>query len=90
VVNVRDSFLCLDCGMDTHTGNEYYMVHNEVWTAAGMKNPGTDGDGMLCIGCIESRIGRQLNAADFPDYPINTGFFGQSERLMSRLLDTTG
>ena len=26
-----------------------------------------DGRGMLCIGCLELRLGRELNAADFKD-----------------------
>jgi hypothetical protein len=56
------------------------MVHNTIWAHAGMK------DGFLCIGCLETRIGRKLEPSDFanvygndPDYPWH------SVRLKSRL-----
>ena len=38
-------FLCVDCGESTSDLDEYYMVHDEVWRAAGMGPK--DGDGML-------------------------------------------
>jgi hypothetical protein len=34
--------------------SEVYMVKPAVWKAAGM----ADFDGCLCIGCLETRIGR--------------------------------
>jgi hypothetical protein len=40
---------------------------------------------MLCIGCLEERLGRRLNANDFTDAPVNHGFTWQSERLQNRL-----
>jgi hypothetical protein len=75
----RSSFLCLDCGVDTGAIDEYYRVTNELWARV---NPG--GDGMLCIGCLEKRLGRELTPDDFPscsddrDYP-------KSQRLLERL-----
>jgi hypothetical protein len=61
---------CIDCGMEAYfaPGNEYYMVHDEVWTAAGLP---LNGGGMLCIGCLEQRLGRELTLSDFPDFPVN-------------------
>jgi hypothetical protein len=41
------------------------MVTNELWEQAGAV------DGHLCIGCLEKRIGRTLNSADFTDALIN-------------------
>lgn len=79
---IAKRFICLDCSADTSSWglNEYYMVHDHVWTAVAGKE-----DGMLCIGCLETRPGRTLIAADFTEAPINHGFFTQSERLRSRL-----
>lgn len=73
-------FDCLDCGQDTGEFglNEYYAVHNDVWAQTGL---GPE-DGLLCIGCLEQRIERQLTAADFPAVFINR--WG-SPRLESRL-----
>jgi hypothetical protein len=59
---------CDDCGIET-IDDEYYMVTDEVWKLAS----GKDGRAprILCIGCLEKRIGRMLTKADFSDAPIN-------------------
>jgi hypothetical protein len=48
---------------------EYYMVTDEVWPEAdcGLES----GWGMVCIGCLEERLGRELTAEDFTGAPIN-------------------
>jgi hypothetical protein len=40
---------------------EIYHVKNAIWKRAGMRPWG----GCLCIGCLEQRIGRQLQPKDF-------------------------
>ncbi len=56
---------CVDCGRCTKL--EHYFVNNDVWfTTAGMAEKG-----MLCVLCLETRIGRRLNADDFTDAWIN-------------------
>ena len=77
---VANRFLCLDCSADTCETDEYYMIHDHVWTAVAGKD-----DGMLCIGCLETRLGRTLIPADFKDAPVNHGFFTQSRRLYKRM-----
>lgn len=72
-------FCCGDCGVDTSGINEYYSVKNRVWRKWGNKH------GMLCIACLESRMGRRLRKTDFTGFPINLGVFPQSERLLDRL-----
>ncbi len=67
---------CVDCGVDTIKADEFYMVHDAVW-------PLHPRDGMLCIGCLEQRIGRRLVPADFTDALINR--CAASSRLRSRL-----
>jgi hypothetical protein len=59
---------CIDCGTDTIEAGEYYMLRDDVWHSTGVKRD----DGMLCIGCVESRLGRKLNRADFTSAGINT------------------
>jgi hypothetical protein len=72
-------FICLDCQTDTLFGGEYYMVHDNIWNNVA-------GDGMLCIGCLEVRLDRQLTKADFADCPLHTDRrFPQSPRLSGRL-----
>lgn len=82
---------CADCGFGAITGGEYYMVKDEVWEAAwaGRRKPWheVDGQQILCVGCLEARIGRTLTAFDFTGAPINDVNFGgeKSERLLDRL-----
>ena len=79
------SFDCLDCGVHTRRIDEFYMVTNEVWNSV-CTNP-SDANGMLCVGCIERRLGRTLKPDDFPDCLVNTDHVGfrKSERLLERL-----
>jgi len=73
-------FTCKDCGMNTAptVGNEFYAVTDDVWKKA------EGGEGILCIGCLELRLSRELAPNDFPYMPINF-IFPQSERLAARL-----
>lgn len=85
-------FKCLDCGVCTmhipdgkYFYTEYYMVHGALWEEAKV---GGD-EGMLCIGCLESRLGRELNAADFSNVPLNAcviqGGWNASARIRERI-----
>jgi hypothetical protein len=65
------------------------MVHDGIWAQSGaptrrVMDEHTTGC-YLCIGCLELRIGRQLTAADFPDYPVNQVHPRNTERLNQRL-----
>lgn len=73
-------FECAACSINTLHIDEYYMVTDEIWLTAW-----PDKRGMLCIGCLEDRLGRQLTSDDFTDAPINQGYFPYSERLAQRL-----
>jgi hypothetical protein len=68
---------CVDCGVDTVKAGEMYMVLDEVW-------PLDQLGGMLCVGCLESRIGRRLTPADFSGVPINHDRRARSARLDAR------
>lgn len=79
-------FPCLDCSRCIMAINEYYMILDNVWAVTGVGF--RDNDGFLCVGCLETRIGRLLQPADFTPCPLNLGFFAQSDRLVDRLGDT--
>ena len=56
---------CVDCGAellpDTPPGSkdwQRFMVHDEVWQAAGLDR------GWICVDCLETRLGRPLTGAD--------------------------
>ena len=79
---IAKRFICVDCKIDTNEIAEYYMLHNHIWYT---HTTDFNGKGMLCIGCIESRLGRQLKHGDFTCTPVNSGLFRMSERLKDRL-----
>ena len=59
-------WLCLDCDKDTDKSEEYYMLWYRIWRSINYKI-----DGMLCLDCVEKRLGRELIGADFSKAPIN-------------------
>lgn len=71
---------CVDCSTDTSL--EHFFVNNEVWFGeAGMPEAG-----MLCVGCLEKRIGRTLCMSDFTDAHINNPRrYSKTMRLVNRL-----
>ena len=72
-------FNCVECGVNTLEINEYYMLKNNTWDLAGVKQ------GMLCVSCFEALSNITLTRADFTDYAINTAPFIRSELLQKRL-----
>jgi hypothetical protein len=75
---------CTDCGYGT-ISDEYYMVRNAVWERAiGVTPIPNFDDTILCIGCLERRIGRTLTRYDFTDCAINNDP-EKSERLRNRM-----
>ena len=71
---------CMDCGVDTYAeaDREWYHVHGPVWEQAGLRS---EGQGFLCIGCLEARLGRTLTPEDFDGYKPDRR---DSGRLRSR------
>lgn len=55
----------MDCGINTSWLNEFYMVNDELWESLTTEK---QHDGMLCVGCIERRLGRELGREDFHSY----------------------
>ena len=79
LIAMQDTW-CAICDVNVMKVGEYYSVTNDLWKRYGV------GRGMLCIGCLEERMGRDLTAADFADVPVNDlNFPGHSDRLRSRL-----
>ena len=77
---------CVDCGVDVHLAGEYYMVRSGVWNSAWLgRYRSPIGDGQLCIGCLERRLGRTLMSCDFTDAPVNTERSLRSDLLCDRL-----
>lgn len=73
--------ICMGCGVDTDAIDEYYMVQFEIWKTS---VPKWAQRGILCIGCLEDRVGRELTTEDFIEAPVNYTL-DKSERLLSRL-----
>ncbi len=79
-----ERFDCEDCGSDTSNKGlkEFYVVNNVTWRIeAGFPS------GMLCIGCLEARIGRELHCMDFPIIPANLDILMGTHTCSDRLYD---
>jgi hypothetical protein len=63
------SHCCMDCEKHISEFNEYYMVHEWIWNSVVIND---EVYRYLCIGCLESRLGRQLRPDDFTGYPVNS------------------
>ena len=86
MINQYKNFICIDCSVMT-MGYEYYMVTDKVWLKANPKEKG-----MLCIGCLEERLGRKLKNKDFTKCLLNMNIalgadYSNSERLLDRILN---
>jgi len=61
--------------------SEIYTVRDHVWKNAGMGPH----EGCLCIGCLETRLGRRLRPNDFQrDHPFNARHLPATSRLKNR------
>ncbi len=84
VAGLPYDYRCVDCKVDTLSIGEFYTVSNYIWWKYGVRKKYK----MLCIGCLESRMGRRLVSDDFPYYPINTpSLSNKSVRLVIRISD---
>lgn len=70
---------CLDC--QENTKYEHYFVRTEVWLNAVGSTVG-----MLCVGCLESRLCRSLVPSDFTGAHINNPKTNaMTDRLRNRI-----
>jgi hypothetical protein len=81
---------CADCGVGTIGLGEWYMVHDALWHRAwmGRLKPWHEvpGQQILCIGCLENRLGRTLSPDDFIANPnTHPCLPNTSSRLRARL-----
>ena len=78
----RRKWLCLDCSVDTGRIFEHYFLTTSLWLFLVGSNKG-----MLCVGCVEKRLGRRLRSGDFTDCYLNDPKKNtMSDRLRSRLV----
>jgi hypothetical protein len=81
---------CADCALGLIVAGEWYMVWPHVWNQAwaGRLKRWRDAPGqqVLCVACLEQRIGRKLNWDDFTGANVNNPTRPSiSPRLAARL-----
>ncbi|MHB8462084.1 MAG: hypothetical protein ACYDA1_05520 [Vulcanimicrobiaceae bacterium] len=62
LADLEESMLCHDC---REFCGSTYMVHDKIWKQSHLRM------GLLCVVCLEARIGRLLQPDDFTAAPIN-------------------
>lgn len=75
------SKICKDCKTNCSHIGEFYFIKTELWKSVARI------DIILCIGCVEQRLGRKLDKSDFTQCYINDPkkSKGMSQRLLERL-----
>jgi len=73
---------CLDCGINTGPTQEYFMLRHELWRRLVARR---DRGRMLCLRCVELRLGRGLCGRDFLQVPINRMQASVCDALAQRL-----
>lgn len=80
-------FICPGCGIDAwdfqEDGvrvHEDFYVHDDLW----QRVAGGESDRIVCIGCFERRLGRELSRADFKGPPHDLFGTPPSERFKER------
>jgi hypothetical protein len=73
---------CMTCGVNTSEIHEYYMLIDQTWLQANHDSH----EGMLCIGCVEARLGRMLRPSDFDQYWMDQFTGPRSVRLYTRMV----
>jgi hypothetical protein len=62
------SVWCIDCDKEIFWDSpDYYMVDDLIWADTGLEPHG----GLLCLNCLETRIGRQITVDDLSDAMVN-------------------
>jgi len=59
---------CLDCLKDTDIAEEFYALHDDLWRRL-VRRPSRGS--MLCLDCVERRLGRALHRGDFANVAVN-------------------
>lgn len=78
----EDRLKCMDCDVHTVDIDEYYMLKKEIWLSIVPEDRG-----MLCISCVDKRLGRKLTPEDFSDCLLNEEEYHQarSDKLKDRM-----
>lgn len=68
---------CDDCNKDCFAdGKDYYMIKHDLWEKHGT------GEGMLCMDCLESRLGHKLKKEEILVCPITTLFNPYTAKIL--------
>jgi len=59
---------CIDCGINTGPTQEYFMLRHDIWRRLVARR---ERGGMLCLRCVELRLGRGLCGGDFLQVAVN-------------------
>ena len=75
----RKHWSCHDCGKNCHDdAKDYYMVKHHLWAAFGV------GWGMLCMDCMEGRLGHRLRVEDILPCPLTEQINPYTREILNR------
>jgi hypothetical protein len=62
----EDRWLCMECHKNTKNKIDYYMLNTFLW-----RSIAKDIKGMLCVSCVENKIGHTITKSDLLNCPLN-------------------
>ena len=72
---------CRDCARDTTKIGHWYMVWDHVWAASELGRE----DGVLCLDCLQRRLGCELTLEDFMPADPATRDFWRGDLILPRV-----
>ena len=74
----KQHWLCQCCSKDTwEEEKDYYMLKDHIW-----KKIASDPDGMMCMDCVEEKLGHKLTADDILICPLTELFNSYTREIL--------
>lgn len=72
-------WICCDCGTDCFIDDrDFYMLQHDLWAKYGV------GEGMLCMNCIEDRLGHPLTKDDILPCHVTEHFNPYTREILKK------
>lgn len=78
-------FECAHCQVNTEAIDELFQLTPRLWRYLAIVDQTLDSQPPMCVGCVETVLGRTLSLTDFETSPLHLASFTHSARLRDRL-----
>ena len=76
----KEGWKCMDCKKDClKNEKDYYMIQHDLW----LKLVGSH-NGMLCMDCLETRLGHKLRKEEILPCPLTEQFNSYTKEILNK------